>query len=577
MFNRKPVQPKLEQTTNEAGGLAYEMTERQKLINFALNANFQGTFYKTADEQLKTLQNIIRNTKDPLFAAKLAVWARNEHGARAVSHVICAELIKKFKGVDWMKKFVNAVIYRPDDALNILAYYQHEYGKRPIPNSFKKGVSDAFMAFDEYQFAKYKKTNSEISLRDLVILTHPRPSIKNHIAIEKLLNGTLKQVNTAQAKLSDAGKQSSPKEVKEARTEAFNDLINEKKLGYSALITNFIDILFEASDAEFDKACEYMVNPVAIKNSLMYPMKYYILYTTLKSGMVSGAYKKQNRIDKGIKAINTAMELAFKNMPNFEGKRILLAQDVSGSMSSSTVAVQHGTGKNAIAVPTRCSEYAAMFAVALLKSDNSVDYMQFNSTAKYVNVNKLDSFITLVKELTKANGGTSFTSVFNMAEKAWNEKHIAYDIIITISDNESWGHRSSLQEALNQYRRTVNKNTTMVSWDLDAKDTQLFNEKKFIALCGYSAKVFDVLGQAVNEEAKIEKQIEAVSFDKYITTIAPWTGGKTTDKKTGANACTNRSCACGGHGKAPATAKVKPSLMPKTDKAKAVKRATKSL
>lgn len=505
---------------NEAGGAVFEMSERQKMINFALNANFQSNFYKSGDAMLSEIQSLIRSTKDPLFMAKLAVWARHEHGARPVSHVIAAELLKSCKNTEWMKNFINAVIYRPDDALEILGYYLNFY-KKPIPNAFKRGVSGALAGFDEYQFAKYKKSKSEISLKDLVLLCHPKPSVKNHVAIEKLLNGTLKQINTAQAKLSEAGKKETVKEVKEARKEALNGLINDKKLGYSALIVNFIDICMESSDDEFNKACDYMTNETAIKNSLMYPMKYYILYKVLES---YGNKMDNVRYKKATLAINKAIELSFKTVPNFEGKRILVAQDYSGSMDSNTISIKHGDGKNAVEIPIRVSEYASMFAVAMMKSNNNVDYCRFDDDAYFAKVNTADSFMTLVKNLSHVSGCTNMNSVFTLI----NAKRKAYDIILFITDNESYGHAQSLQQSLINYRRTTSKTQTiLVTWDLAAKQTNPFNDKKAVYLSGYSAKVFEALGQSINEERMIEKQIDSIDFVKYIDRIAPWKGGRT--------------------------------------------------
>lgn len=525
-FNKSVTPPKPTPAVNEAGGKVFEMSERQKLINFALNATFQSSFYKNGNKELDELRAIVRTTKDPLFAAKLAVWARHIHGARPVSHVITGELIKRLKSVPYTTDFVNAVIYRPDDALEILAYYLNTYGK-PIPNSFKRGVSGALAGFDEYQFAKYKRASSEVSLKDLVLLCHPRPSVKNHVAIEKLLNGTLKQVNTAQAKLSEAGKKETKAEVKEARKEALNELVTEKKLGYSALIVNFLDILQESDDEAFDKALDYMVNEKAIRDSLMYPLKYYILYKVL-STLTSSRYN--GRIQRAYKAINKAIEIAFKLVPKFEGKKILVAQDISGSMNSDTQAIQHGAGKNAVSVTTHASEYAAMFSVAMLKSDNNINYCQFEDDANFVNVNTADSFMTLVNTLARTCGGTDMSSVFQLATREYKKTGNIYDMIVIITDNESWGHSSSLQSELNNYRRLTGRKVKLITWDLVAKYTNPFSDKDAVYLCGYSAKVFEALGAAINEDTIIEKQIEAIDFKKFIDMVAPWKGGKSENK-----------------------------------------------
>jgi hypothetical protein len=64
------------------------------------------------------------------------------------------------------------VVRRPDDAIEILAYYLAVYNK-PIPNALKKGLGTALSRFDEYQLAKYRKSAAEISLVDVLNLVHP--------------------------------------------------------------------------------------------------------------------------------------------------------------------------------------------------------------------------------------------------------------------------------------------------------------------------------------------------------------------------------------------------------------------
>ena len=91
-------------------------------------------------------------------------------------------------------------MHRPDDALEILAYQLSVYG-RPVPNSLKKGLGAALARFDEYQLAKYRRDDAEISLVDAVNLVHPPHSE----ALRKLVNGTLAPAATWETRLTQAG------------------------------------------------------------------------------------------------------------------------------------------------------------------------------------------------------------------------------------------------------------------------------------------------------------------------------------------------------------------------------------
>ena len=95
------------------------------------------------------------------------------------------------KGESWTAKFFDRVVHRPDDGFEILSCHLAMHG-RPIPNALKKGLGTALARFDEYQFAKYRKTRAELSLVDVVKLVHP-PHTE---VLRKLVSGALAPAET---------------------------------------------------------------------------------------------------------------------------------------------------------------------------------------------------------------------------------------------------------------------------------------------------------------------------------------------------------------------------------------------
>ena len=66
-------------TTNLAGGKAYEMSQKQVLAQLACTNCFNGTFYAASSENLKLAKNTaLKLRSDPLFIAKTAIYARNK-------------------------------------------------------------------------------------------------------------------------------------------------------------------------------------------------------------------------------------------------------------------------------------------------------------------------------------------------------------------------------------------------------------------------------------------------------------------------------------------------------------------
>ena len=85
------------------------------------------------------------------------------------------------------------VIVRPDDMLEILAYYEGKYGRSAVPNALKRGMRDSFSKFDAYQIAKYRGETRDIKLVDVVNLVHPEPNDGNREALEALVAASIIQ------------------------------------------------------------------------------------------------------------------------------------------------------------------------------------------------------------------------------------------------------------------------------------------------------------------------------------------------------------------------------------------------
>jgi len=165
-------------TTNFAGGDAYKQTSEMELASILLTSFVQkDDYYRSGSDTVKKLTEILSKV-NPMFAAKAAIYARNEFGMRSITHVLAAELAKYVSGQDWAKKFYTAVVRRPDDMIETLAYYMSK-GNKSMSKAMQKGFADAFGKFDAYQLAKYRNEKKEVSLVDVVNLVHPTPTERN--------------------------------------------------------------------------------------------------------------------------------------------------------------------------------------------------------------------------------------------------------------------------------------------------------------------------------------------------------------------------------------------------------------
>jgi len=113
--------------------------------------------------------------------------------------------------------------------IDMLGMMKARYGSiKPIPKAIKKGLKRAFDHYDTYQISKYRKSNMDISLIDVVNLVHPKPIQKNETALKELVNDTLKPANTWESALSSGAD----------KKETFERMINENSLGSMAILRN---------------------------------------------------------------------------------------------------------------------------------------------------------------------------------------------------------------------------------------------------------------------------------------------------------------------------------------------------
>lgn len=456
-------------THNLAGGEAFIESPKLEFVSILLTSFVQDQFYRSEGGGIQRIVDLLNAIPDKKFAAKAALYARNEFGMRSVTHLVAAALAAQVKGEEWTKAFFDKVIHRPDDMTEILALVQ-----KPVPNALKKGFATALARFDEYQLAKYRREGSDVSLVDVVNLVHP----KNTEAIKKLVAGTLKSTETWEAKLSSSGKAESDEEKAELKGAAWKELIAEKKIGYFALLKNLRNIIQQADPETIQKAFEMLQDEKLIKKSLVLPFRY--LTAMEEIAKTNDAASRQTMV-----AISKALDIATANVPKLPGKT-LVALDISSSMTG------------------RVREIASLFAAIILKA-NDADLIRFWDTASYQTINPLDSTTTIANSIAGAQGGTNFHSVFE-------EANHAYDRIVILSDMQGWIGGGAPSQSVAEYKRRTGANPHIYSFDMAGYGTLQFPEPQVYALAGFSDKIFDIMKLLEQDKNALIHTIEKVEL-----------------------------------------------------------------
>jgi 60 kDa SS-A/Ro ribonucleoprotein len=197
-------------------------------------------------------------------------------------------------------------------------------------------------------------------------------------------------------------------------------------------------------------------------------------------------------------ALQDAADASLGNIPEFPGK-VFVMVDTSGSMGSAVTGkrVNPKTGKEeSFTTKTRCVDVAALFAAAILRKNPDTEIVPFDTSVHVGHrFNPRDSIMTNAKTLAGFGGGGTDCHI---ALADVNRKNGKGDLVIYVSDNESWVDS-------NRYRSTA----TMTEWNkfklrnpkaklvcIDVTPnttTQAHSRNDVLNIGGFSDSVFDVI------------------------------------------------------------------------------------
>ena len=211
-------------------------------------------------------------------------------------------------------------------------------------------------------------------------------------------------------------------------------------------------------------------------------------------------------------ALQDAMEIAIRNVPALTGK-IYVCPDVSGSMSAPVTGYRKGATS-----AVRCIDVAALVAAAMVRKNGSAEVLPFEQNVMNVTLNPRDSIMTNVAKLAAiGGGGTNCSAPLALL----NARKAAGDLVIFISDNESWVDTGQARgtAAMTEWQRfkSRNANAKLVCIDVQPYGTTQAKERADILnVGGFSDAVFDVIAQFQTASLQQDHwigEIEAVTLN----------------------------------------------------------------
>lgn len=484
-FNLTKPSTSVPNAINLAGGVAFKESDKMNLLSIALTSFVANKFYRKDEQEVAEVIRLLGKV-DPLFSAKVALYARKEGNMRSISHVIAVFLAPYLAGKPYARSFYDKIVVRLDDVTEILSYYKYIFGKNSFPHAMTDGFARAFSRFDEYSFAKYQQRGKEVSLVDAIRICRPSPNLRNSQAIKKLIKNELKNTKTWEAKLSAAGQIAAESEeytVDELKGAAWKDLLMSGELGYFACLRNLRNILVTDNEEIVNLACNLIRDREKFSKSKVLPFRFLVAIDEISK---LGINAKNSR--NIWSALNDILEYAVDNVEKLDGENVVVI-DESGSMNSKNVAITAG-----------------YFGALLTKAWNA-DTLMFATSGRYVNLNPSLPVSEMAKTITSSmrRGGTNFHSIF----KTLNKK---YDRIVILSDMQGWIGNYSPHNTYKEYCKQYNANPIVFSWDLAGYGTLQQPEGSVVCLAGMSQKMIDVINEYSKDKNILIKKVEAMEI-----------------------------------------------------------------
>lgn len=461
-------------TENKSGHEAYSMPCKEKLVTQVLTTFFNEPKYygDNSDDLIETAKAVI--AKDPMFVAKLAVYARTVFNMRSVSHVLCAILANDVKDAGYVRAAIAKCCVRGDDITEIMACYLSMFGK-PVPNSLRRGLKDALEAAPVHAIAKYQGSGNAVKMADAIKMCHPKPSD----AFKQCIEGTLPVPTSWETELSAKGN----------TKEAWESLIAQRKIGYMAALRNLRNMV-NADPSNLDEILAMIADPDRVRKSRQLPFRFHTAYKQMKNVPNAGT--------KVLDALEDAMSASVANMPKLPGTTVI-AVDCSGSMTYSPIS------RKSTATPM---EIASVLGVcAAVSADNAILYA-FSDDAVKVNVSRRGGILAQSEGVYTSvyyHGGTNMHAPFD----AMIRDGVRADRVIVLSDNEvnsRWN--DPVQKVADEYRRKTGSDCWVHAIDLQGYGTQQFHGAKTDIIAGWSERVLEFVPLAEQGAGGIVAQIE---------------------------------------------------------------------
>ncbi|UXC18433.1 vWA domain-containing protein [Comamonas squillarum] len=482
--------------TNQSGMAAYAFGPQHQLAQMALTGCLGQTFYASPQDQLSQLMDVLAKVEAP-FIAKTAIYARERGYMKDMPATLAAVLA--VRDVELLAQIFPRVVDNGKMLRNFVQILRSGVlGRKSLGTRPKKLVQQWLLTATEKQLLNAAIGNQP-SLADVVKMVHPKPQEAWRAAWFAWLIGksydeaSLPPITLAFERFKRAVAQGQmPEQVPEVPFQMLTALglgaqqwAQIASQGSWQMMRQNLNTLARHGVFELpgmaERVAAKLQDAAAVAKARAMP--YQLLAAYQAAGQQVPAAVAE--------ALQDAMELATANVPQFAG-RVAVCPDVSGSMHSSVTGYRAGATS-----AVRCIDVAGLMAAAVLRKNREARVLPFECKVVPLSLNGRDSVMTNASRLAAVGGGGTNCSA---PLKLLADEKAAVDLVILVSDNESWvdGKRSGATETMQQWARIKQRNPAakLVCIDIQPYATTQAQERADILnIGGFSDAVFDVVAR----------------------------------------------------------------------------------
>lgn len=437
-------------TTNLAGGKAYLFTDEHALAQYCMTGCFTTGYYTTGEAQLEKVLELCAKCS-PLFIAQCAVLSRKSGFMKDMPAMLCAYLggLKTVEATRLLGLVFPVVMDNFKMIRNFAQIVRSGVTGRKSFGSALRNMIRTWIDARSMEGLFRDDIGEKPSMKDILVMVRPCPKDASREALYGYLmnypgvSAGVYEVLTVDARRKVYNHDVLPELVQHYLAYKAGDNTSVPNVPFQMLASlglgtsDWVEIARNApwhmcrmnlntfkrhgvfDTAGMDKVVAAKLNDKeAVLKSKVFPYQLLV------------AYRNTTDIPVVVRnALQHAMEHAIGNIPAFDGV-VAVCPDTSGSMTSPVTGVR-GTATTSV----RCIDVAALVAASVMRRNENAIVLPFDTSVHLLDLNSMDTVITNAAKLARLGGGGTDCS----QPLSWlNEQKKMVDLVIIVSDNESW-------------------------------------------------------------------------------------------------------------------------------------------